>query len=79
MPAITTMPNAIIRLWFMPAMMLGIAKGRRILKNICQRVIPVASPSSTNSRGVMRMPSDVRRKAGGTATMKVATSAVAGP
>lgn len=79
MPAMTTMPKAIIRLWFMPAMMLGSAKGRRILKNIFAGVIPSASPSSMNSLGVIRIPREVRRIAGGTATITVAISAVAGP
>ena len=42
-------------------------------------VTPLACPSSTNSRGVWRIPSEVRRIAGGIATITVATSAVAGP
>jgi hypothetical protein len=42
-------------------------------------VMPVACPSSTNSFGVRRMPSEVSRIAGGIATIKVAISAVAGP
>ncbi|MNF98507.1 hypothetical protein D3C84_813650 [compost metagenome] len=79
MPAMTTMPKAIIRLWLTPAMMLGLANGRRILKNICQLVTPLASPNSMKCLGVMRIPSEVRRIAGGTATIKVASSAVAGP
>ncbi|MCY1182814.1 hypothetical protein D9M73_233920 [compost metagenome] len=60
-------------------MMLGMANGRRILKNICHPVTPLASPSSMNSFGVMRIPREVRRMAGGTATIKVANSAVAVP
>ncbi|MNT25395.1 hypothetical protein D3C72_1609120 [compost metagenome] len=79
MPAMTTMPKAIIRLWLMPAMTLGMANGRRIFVNICQGVSPLACPSSMNSLGVMRIPSEVSRMAGGMATMKVAMSAVAGP
>ncbi|MNY70022.1 hypothetical protein D3C86_2080630 [compost metagenome] len=75
----TTMPNAIMRLWLMPAMMLGIAKGKRIFTNICQPVTPLALPSSMNSLGVMRIPSEVRRNAGGSATMNVAISAVPVP
>ena len=63
----------------MPAMIEGHGKGQPILKNICTGVTPLACPSSTNSRGVWRIPSEVRRIAGGIATITVATSAVAGP
>lgn len=79
MPAITTMPNAIISVWFTPAMMLGMAKGRRMRAKRSKDVVPLARPSSRKLSGVCRMPRAVRRRAGGIATTTVAARAVAGP
>jgi len=45
----TMMPKAIIRLRFVPGMMLGSGKRRRILMNIFAGTIPSASSSSVNS------------------------------
>jgi hypothetical protein len=42
MPAMTTMLNAIISLWLIPAITLGMANGSLILMNICHGVGPLA-------------------------------------
>ena len=65
--AITTMPRAIIIVWFTPAMIVGIARGRRTPRSSCQGVAPKAVAASIAGGLAWRSPRLVSRTTGGSA------------
>ena len=79
MAAMTTIESESMIVWFTPAMMVGRAKGSCTLTNFCMRVLPNASAASIISRSIWRMPSAVRRMAGGMEKITVANDAATGP
>ncbi len=70
--AITTMDSASIIVWLTPAMIEGSAIGSCTRTSSCRGVQPNATPASTISGSTLRIPSAVRRTAGGIAKMIVA-------
>ena len=59
--------SAIIVVWLIPAMMLGIASGNCTPNSCCQGLAPKALIASITSRSTWRNPRSVRRISGGTA------------
>ena len=72
--AITTIDSASIKVWLMPAMMVGIASGSCTLVSSCQGEAPKARDASIRSGRTWRMPRLVRRISGGSANTMVTTT-----
>ena len=73
--AITTMPSAIMIVWFTPSMMDGFASGTCSIRSRCRSVEPNDVATSSEASGTFRMPSAVSRIAGGIANARVAINA----
>ena len=73
--AITTMPSAIMIVWFTPSMIEGLASGTCTSRSRCRSVEPNEVATSSDDSGTPRMPSAVSRIAGGSAKASVAIRA----
>lgn len=65
--------------WLTPAMIVGSASGSCARHSVRRGWVPNASAASTSSASTCRMPSSVRRTAGGIANTMVATMPGTGP
>ena len=77
--AITTMLSAAMIVWFTPSMIDGFASGTWTSRRRCFDVVPNESATSTEVAGTVRIPSAVRRIAGGSENTRVAIRAAGAP